>query len=256
MMATCGKVWLVGAGPGDPELLTLKAVRALAEADVVLVDDLVNEAVLAHVRATARIVRVGKRGGCVSTPQAYIERLMIAEARAGRIVARLKGGDPCLFGRAGEELAALRAAGIRVDIVNGITSGAAAATAAGIPLTHRAHTHGVAFVTAHAADGEDPDWAALVRSGLTLVIYMGVARCAAFSRALLDGGMRADMPVAIVQQASGATERRLLSRLDRLVADVAHHRVASPAIFIVGSVVTEAAVLALETVHTPVAASA
>ena len=254
-MATWGKVWLVGAGPGDPELLTLKAVRALAEADVVLVDDLVNEAVLDHARAGARIVRVGKRGGCASTPQAYIDKLMIAEARAGRTVVRLKGGDPCLFGRAGEELAALDAAGIAVEIVNGITSGAAAATAAGIPLTHRAHTHGVAFVTAHAAGDDDPEWAALVRSGLTLVIYMGVARCASFVQGLLDAGMRPDMPVAIVQHATGTAERRLVSRLDGLVSDVANHRIASPAIFIVGTVVDEAVMLGRGDVHTPVAAT-
>ena len=126
-MTNPGKVWLVGAGPGDPELLTLKAVRVLGMANVVLVDDLVNRAILVHCREDARIVRVGKRGGCTSTPQAFIERLMIAEAKAGRTVARLKGGDPCIFGRAGEEAEALRCAGIEYEIVNGITAGFAAA---------------------------------------------------------------------------------------------------------------------------------
>src|ERR671921_1531339 len=134
-----GKVYLVGAGPGDPELLTLKAVRVLGSADVVLVDDLVNRAVLVHVREGARVIKVGKRGGCKSTPQAFIERLMIAEARAGHIVVRLKGGDPFIFGRGGEEAEALTAAGIAFEIVPGVTSALAAAAYAGIPLTHPGH---------------------------------------------------------------------------------------------------------------------
>src|SRR5918997_6725024 len=120
-MAEPGKVWLVGAGPGDPELLTLKAVRVLASADVVLVDDLVNRAILVHIREGARVIKVGKRGGCKSTPQAFIEKLMVAEAQAGRTVVRLKGGDPCIFGRGGEEAEALTRAGIDCEIVNGIT---------------------------------------------------------------------------------------------------------------------------------------
>lgn len=247
---TPGKIWLVGAGPGDPELLTLKAVRALHEADVVLVDDLVHEDILSHARVAARIVRVGKRGGCVSTPQAYIHKLMIAEARAGRTVVRLKGGDPFLFGRGGEEFAALREAGLEVEAVNGITAGVAAATAAGVALTHRAHTHGVAFLTGHAAQGAGPDWSALVRSGLTLVIYMGVARCGGFVSALLDAGMTGAMPVAVIQNASRRDERLLLTHLDRLTSDVAIHRIASPAIFIVGTVAADAYTVA------PVAAEA
>lgn len=229
-----GAVTLVGAGPGDPELLTLKAVRALGAADVVLVDDLVHPDILAHAKAGARVIRVGKRGGCVSTPQAYIERLMVAEAHAGRRVVRLKGGDPCLFGRGGEEVAALNAAGIEVNVVNGITSGIAAATAAGIALTHREHAHGVAFVTGHAASGTGPDWKALVRSRLTLVIYMGVARCAELQKSLLDAGMAAEMPIVIVQNASRDDERRIASRLQTLAIDVRRHGIASPAILIVG----------------------
>ncbi len=125
-METMGKVWLVGAGPGDPELLTIKAVKAINGADVLLVDDLVNPAILAHARPEARVIHVGKRGGCRSTPQAFIERLMIAQARAGRRVVRLKGGDPFIFGRGGEERAHLMAEGIEVDVVNGISSGLAA----------------------------------------------------------------------------------------------------------------------------------
>ena len=237
-----GKVLLVGAGPGDPELLTLKAVRALGSADVILVDDLVHPDVLAHAAAHARVIHVGKRGGCASTPQAYIDRLMVAEARAGRTVVRLKGGDPCMFGRGGEEMAALSAAGIAVEIVNGITSGMAAATSAGVALTHRDRAHGVAFVTGHAAPSNDgPDWDALVRSKLTLVIYMGVSRCAELQRALLEAGMAADMPVVIVQNASRSDEQRIASQLQTLATDMHAHRIGSPAIIIAGRAATTAA---------------
>src|SRR6476469_334658 len=136
-MESKGKVILVGAGPGDPELLTLKAVKAIASDDVLLVDDLVNPAILSHAPASARVVPVGKRGGCRSTSQAFIEKLMVAEARAGRCVVRLKGGDPFIFGRGGEERAHLMTEGIQVDIVNGISSGLAAPASIGVPLTHR-----------------------------------------------------------------------------------------------------------------------
>src|SRR5258706_9381271 len=138
-----GKVWLIGAGPGDPELITLKAVRVLGAADVILVDDLVDRRVLAHVRPGARVIEVGKRGGCKSTPQAFIEKLMVRLARRGAVVARLKGGDPFVFGRGGEELAALRAAGLEAEAVCGITAGLAAPAALGIPVTHRDAARGV-----------------------------------------------------------------------------------------------------------------
>ena len=147
----CGKVYLVGAGPGDPELLTLKAVRAIAQADVILIDDLVNPEVLVHANAAARIVQVGKRGGCVQTPQEFIERLMLSEAQAGHCVVRLKGGDPFIFGRGGEERAHLQAQGIAVEVVNGISSGLAAPSSIGIPLTHRDWSQGAIFITGHPA---------------------------------------------------------------------------------------------------------
>src|SRR5688572_27161227 len=201
-MTRSGKVWLVGAGPGDPELLTIKAARVLGRADVLLVDDLVNRAILVHAREDARVVYVGKRGGCKSTPQAFIERLMIAEAKAGRTVVRLKGGDPCIFGRGGEELEALSRAGIECEIVNGITSGLAAATSAGVALTHRDASQGVIFVTGHASGENGPDWAALARTRMTLVIYMGVKRCSALQQALLDGGLAPSTPALIVESAS------------------------------------------------------
>ena len=148
-MANTGKVWLVGAGPGDPELLTLRAVRAIGAADVLLVDDLVNPAVLAHAAPGARCVQVGKRGGCRSTSQAFIERLMVAEAQAGRQVVRLKGGDPFVFGRGGEERACLIAAGVDVEVINGISSGLAAPSSIGVPLTHRDWSAGAIFVAGH-----------------------------------------------------------------------------------------------------------
>jgi uroporphyrin-III C-methyltransferase len=237
-MTRAGKVWLVGAGPGDPELLTLKAVRVLGSADVVLVDDLVNRAILLHIREGARVVKVGKRGGCKSTPQAFIERLLVAEAKAGRTVVRLKGGDPFIFGRGGEEAETLARAGIECEVVNGITSGLAAATSAGVPLTHRGCAQGVVFVTAHAATVE-PDWAALANSGLTLVIYMGVARAAAIQSALLSAGLHGSTPAAVIQDASLPRERQLRTTLDRLASDIAAQEIESPAIMVIGEVARE-----------------
>jgi uroporphyrin-III C-methyltransferase len=234
-----GKVWLVGAGPGDPELLTLKAVRVLGMADVVLVDDLVNRAILVHVREGARVIKVGKRGGCKSTPQAFIERLMIAEARAGNTVVRLKGGDPFIFGRGGEEAEALQAAGIRCEIVNGITSGLAAASSAAVPLTHRELTQGVAFITAHAAGENEPDWAALVKTRMTLVVYMGVSRVAALEKALIEAGLAGSTPVLVVENASLPRERQLRTRMDRLAQDVGAREIESPAIMVIGEVARE-----------------
>ena len=253
-----GKVFLVGAGPGDPELLTLKAVRMIAAADVLLVDDLVNPDILAHARPQARIVHVGKRGGCRSTPQEFIERLMIAEARAGHCVVRLKGGDPFIFGRGGEECAHLRAEGIEVDVVNGISSGLAAPAAIGIPLTHRDWSAGAIFVTGHeradehaneqsgAVNGK-PDWALLAQTNLTLVIYMGVARCREIQAALLAGGKSGATPVAVIQSATGAAQAQLITTLAALPADLAASGIGSPAIIVVGDVVRCAVPLALPT---------
>ena len=245
-----GKVFLVGAGPGDPELLTLKAVRVIASADVVLVDDLVNPEILAHAPATARIVHVGKRGGCLSTSQEFIERLMISEAEAGHCVVRLKGGDPFIFGRGGEECAHLRAAGVQVDVVNGISSGLAAPASIGIPLTHRDWSAGAIFVTGHEradkradqrADADTgsgkPDWAQLAQTNLTLVIYMGVARCRDIARALLAGGKNAATPVAVIGSATGAAQDQLITTLANLADDLETSGIGSPAIIVVGDVV-------------------
>jgi uroporphyrin-III C-methyltransferase len=232
-------VRLVGAGPGDPDLLTRKALRAIRQATVLLVDDLVSDAVLRYARRSARIVHVGKRGGCASTPQVFIERLMAAEALRGERVVRLKGGDPFVFGRGGEELANLQAHGLRVEVVNGITAGLAAATAIGVPLTHRDHAHGVMFVTGHAkAEGAALDWpvlAAAAAQGITLVIYMGIATHHALQAGLLQG-LRRDTPVAVVQHASLPQQREALCRLEDLAATIEAESLESPAVIIVGDV--------------------
>ena len=243
-----GRVTLVGAGPGDPELLTLKAVRAIRAATVLLVDDLVGEGVLRYARRSTRIVHVGKRGGCASTPQAFIEKLMAAEALKGERVVRLKGGDPFVFGRGGEEAEHLRAQGIDVEVVNGITSGLAAATALDVPLTHREHAHGVIFVTGHARGEEAalhwPTLAAAAAQGLTLVIYMGVSTAEAVQQGLL-AALKADTPVAVVQHASLPQQRHARCTLRELSATIAAEGLGSPAIIIVGDVVRGAQQLAL-----------
>jgi uroporphyrin-III C-methyltransferase len=233
------RVSLVGAGPGDPELLTLKAVRALRRATVVLVDDLVSDGVLRFVRCSARLIHVGKRGGCASTPQAFIERLMIAEAGRGEQVVRLKGGDPFVFGRGGEECDALREAGIEVEVINGLTAGIAAPAAIGIAVTDRRYTRGVALVTGHGSERE-PDWAALVRSGLTLVIYMGVARVQGLVDALTAGGLRGDTPAAVISAAHTPQQRHALCTLATLADTVASGHLPSPAILVIGDVVQAA----------------
>jgi uroporphyrin-III C-methyltransferase len=228
-------VLLVGAGPGDPELLTRKALRAIRRATVILADDLVSPACLRLARRGCRIVHVGKRGGCASTPQEFIQRLMVAEARRGERVVRLKGGDPGLFGRSGEEIAHLRAAGIEVEVIPGITAGVAAAAAAATPLTHREHCHGVAFVAGHTADALGVDWAALARSRMTLVIYMGMSGAGAIRRALLDGGMEPRTPALLLQSVGTAEQRRLDTRLDTLESDLRASGLASPCVMMIGA---------------------
>jgi uroporphyrin-III C-methyltransferase len=242
-------VTLVGAGPGDPELLTVKAVRAIRAATVLLVDDLVGDAVLRYARRGTRIVRVGKRGGCASTPQAFIEKLMAAEALKGERVVRLKGGDPFVFGRGGEEVEHLQALGIEVSVVNGITSGLAAVTSLNVPLTHRDHAHGVIFVTGHAKEhGRSPDWgtlAAAAAQGLTLVIYMGVAQAGHLQQGLLDGLGRST-PVAVVQHASLPHQRHAVGTLGDLAGLIERESLGSPAIIVVGDVLKGLAALPLE----------
>lgn len=225
-----GKVFLIGAGPGDPELMTLKAARALRQADVVLVDELVNRGCVAHARSDARIIEVGKRGGCKSTPQEFIEKLCIRFSQEGKSVARLKGGDPFVFGRGGEEAERLRAQGIEVEVIPGITAGIAVPASIGIPVTHRAVAHGVTFVTGH---GAAVDWAALARSGTTLVIYMGLRNLGKIVSDLRAAGMDPRTPACIIENGTLASQRQRVGTLSGLSAA----GFAGPAIVVVGDVV-------------------
>ncbi len=235
-----GQVTLVGAGPGDPELLTLKALKAIQSATVLLVDDLVNEAIVAFAAPTARVIYVGKRGGCKSTPQSFIEKLMVTAAQEGETVVRLKGGDPFIFGRGGEEVEALQAAGVRFSIINGITAGIAAVSSLGVPLTHREAAHGVVFITGHAKPGSTgTDWRALSTTArqarLTIVIYMGMSGVAHIQRELLHG-LHADTPVAIIQSASLPQQRHAVCTLGELQATIEREQLASPSVIVVGDV--------------------
>lgn len=238
------QVALVGAGPGDPELLTLRALKRIQDADVILSDDLIDARVLALAKTGARILYVGKRGGCVSTEQRFIHELMIREARSGAKVVRLKGGDPFMFGRGAEEVDALREVGIAVEVVNGLTSGLAAPASIGIPVTDRRHAPGVAFVTGHSRDGaragDGPDWAALARSRLTLVIYMGLSQAEHIVQALMAGGLTADTPAAAISAAHTAQQRQQVCHLAELPAMLLREQLPSPAILVVGQVVRQA----------------
>jgi uroporphyrin-III C-methyltransferase len=246
------RVWLIGAGPGDPELMTLKAARALAQADMVLIDDLVSRGCLAHARSDAKVIEVGKRGGCKATPQEFIERLMVQYARQDKNVARLKGGDPFVFGRGGEELEALRAAGIEAQVIPGITAGLGAPATLGIPLTHRDLARGVMFVTGHTKGGAEPDWTTLARTGLTLVIYMGLSRVGAIAAALLAGGMRADTPACVIENGTLRNQRHVIAPLAALAQRAAG--LASPAIIVIGDVVRFTAAKMGDCHHLPRAA--
>jgi len=243
-----GQVTLVGAGPGDPELLTIKALKAIQSATLLLVDDLVSDEIVALAPTSARVVWVGKRGGCKSTPQSFIEKLMITAAREGELVVRLKGGDPFMFGRGGEEVEHLQAEGVRVSVVNGITAGLAAVTSLNVPLTHRDHAHGVIFVTGHSKPGDaDRDWSALAhaaaRARLTVVIYMGIASSTAIQEGLLQG-LPADTPVAVVQSASLPQQQQALCTLESLQQTITLKRIVSPAVVVVGNVLKGALALA------------
>jgi uroporphyrin-III C-methyltransferase/precorrin-2 dehydrogenase/sirohydrochlorin ferrochelatase len=232
-----GEVWLVGAGPGDPELLTLKALRALQDADVILHDRLVSPAVLDLARRDAALICVGKSAGGAGSTQAEINALMIAHAKQGKRVVRLKGGDPFVFGRGGEELQALAAARINFSVVPGITAALGAAAYAGIPLTHRDHAHSVTFVTGHApGDGQEPDWRALGALGATAVFYMGLARLEHIVEKLLEHGAAGSRPTAIIAQGTTANQRVITAPLGAICAASAAASVESPALLVVGDV--------------------
>ena len=232
-----GNVVLVGAGPGDPGLLTLRALRALNEADVVLHDRLVSTEVLAMVRRDAELLDVGKTSGGASVSQDLINRMLVTHARAGRNVVRLKGGDPFIFGRGGEELEHLRAAGIAYECVPGVTAALACAASAGIPLTHRDHSRSVRFIAAHQRDTMTPaDWDALAQSRDTVVVYMVVAALGEFCNKLTRRGRPRTTPVAMIENGSRPEQRVLLGELDTIVELAGAHALQSPALLIIGEV--------------------
>ena len=234
-----GRVALVGAGPGDPELLTLKAHRLIGAADAVVYDYLVAPEILALARADAEKIFVGKKGGGFSTPQADIEAVLIRLARAGKTVVRLKGGDPFMFGRGGEEAEALVAAGIPFEVVPGVTSAIAGAAYAGIPLTHRAYASGVVFLTGHE-DPAKPDpsihWEDYAKLGATLCLYMGMKNLETIARRLQSGGLSPETPVAVIQSATTGQHRQLLTTLARVALESEHAGFGAPAIVVIGEV--------------------
>jgi uroporphyrin-III C-methyltransferase/precorrin-2 dehydrogenase/sirohydrochlorin ferrochelatase len=242
--AAPGEVTLVGAGPGDPELLTLKALRALQDADLILHDRLVPRAILDLARRDAARISVGKAAGGIGSTQAEINSLLIEHALQGKRVVRLKGGDPFIFGRGGEELEALAQARINFSVVPGITAAAGCAAYAGIPLTHREHAHSVTFVTASSGDGREPDWRALATPGATTVFYMGLARVQRIAEKLLQHGAAPNLPACIIAQGTLPNQRVIAATLATIGGAGRRANIESPALLIVGEVVSLHASLA------------
>jgi uroporphyrin-III C-methyltransferase/precorrin-2 dehydrogenase/sirohydrochlorin ferrochelatase len=237
-----GEAYLIGAGPGDPDLLTLKALQLLQKADVVLYDRLVPAAVLDRARRDALRISVGKTVGEHEITQERINELLVSYAKAGQRVARLKSGDPFIFGRGGEELQALRKAGIPVTVVPGITAALGAAAAAAVPLTHRRAAHAVTLVTGHLAEAGSLDWPALAQGGQTVVFYMSIAHLESIVARLLEAGAPASRPVAFAERATQPEERIVRSTLGEAASDARRADVKAPALFIVGDVTALAAV--------------
>ena len=235
-----GKVWLVGAGPGDPDLLTLRAARLIMAARLIVHDGLVDPAVLAMAHREARLISVAKRRSRHTMAQAEINALLIREAMAGKDVVRLKGGDPFIFGRGGEEAEACRAAGVAVEVVPGVSAALGAAAAAQIPLTHRDSASVVSFVAGQCAGKfgglSEQDWSGLAGKGRTLVIYMGLATAEAIADKLIADGLAPDVPVAVIERATRADMRVLRGPLAGLGALVADQQVKSPAVIVIGEV--------------------
>ena len=235
---SAGRVALVGAGPGDAELITLKGARLLRQADAVVYDNLVGQGILELARPDAERVFVGKKAGHHTLPQEDICRLLVDLARAGKFVVRLKGGDPFVFGRGGEEIEALQAAGIPVEIVPGVTAALGAAATFGFPLTHRDHAQSCVFVTGHLKDHSvELDWPALARPGQTLVIYMGVTGLDIISARLQAAGLPGDTPAALVYRATWPNQKIHRGTLSTLPAVARDNQVKPPTLIVIGSVV-------------------
>lgn len=231
-----GRVFLVGAGPGDPDLLTLRAARLIMAAGLIVHDGLVDPAILAMARSGARLISVAKRRSRHTMPQEEINALLVTEALAGHDVVRLKGGDPFVFGRGGEEAEACRAAGVPVEVVPGVSAALGAAAAAQIPLTHRKAASIVSFVAGQCKGLTEQNWAGLAGKGRTLVVYMGVATAEMISDKLIADGLAPDVPVAVIENATKAHMRVLRAPLAGLAALVEKEKVKSPALIVIGEV--------------------
>ncbi|EKO3517612.1 uroporphyrinogen-III C-methyltransferase [Vibrio fluvialis] len=238
-----GEVALVGAGPGDPELLTVKALSYLQQADVVLYDYLVSDDIMALIPSDTILVCVGKRAGHHSVPQEKTNQLLVDFAKQGHRVVRIKGGDPFMFGRGGEELEVLFDAGVQFQVIPGITAAAGATAYAGIPLTHRDYAQSALFVTGHLkAEAADMDWSTLARSQQTLVIYMGLMKSSTIATQLIEHGRNASTPIAIIERGTQSTQKVFRGVLSELPQLAAHAQ--SPSLIVIGEVVTLADKLA------------
>ena len=235
-MEHAGQLWLVGAGPGDPDLLTLKAARLIGEADVLVHDGLVGEGIFALARPDVRMISVAKQRDRHTMPQDEINALLVRLVREGLTVVRLKGGDPFVFGRGGEELEAARAAGIACEVVPGVSAALGCAAEAGLPLTHRALSSAVTFVAGTCKGLKEQDWRGLAGPGRTLVIYMGVTTARAISEKLMADGVSPDMPVAVLERGTLPGARAIRTLLAELGDVVAREAVRSPAVLVVGRV--------------------
>jgi uroporphyrin-III C-methyltransferase len=233
-----GKVYLVGAGPGDPKLLTIKAMELLSKADVVVYDRLVGASILKFAPKTARKIYVGKRSGKHEVPQNKINELLVTTALEGKVVVRLKGGDPFLFGRGGEEAETLLEKNVPFEVVPGVTSAIAAPMYAGIPLTHRDYASSVAIVTGHRAgdSGKPVNWSKLANAVDTIVILMGIESLEAIVAKLVEGGLDPNKPVAIIQQGTTKAQKTILGQLSTIVNEAEKNNVKPPAVIVIGEV--------------------